>query len=223
MHANVLSLLRIRFCGFFVTVTNASRRVVAWEMLWMTNPAAIVATFRSRTTPSDRTQRSPAVQHFKLNECDFLNSRKRHSSHSPPTQICDNRTFAVWPAQNNCVATALVAGPHQSFPLPDIARPQVFAFGPDSAQRHQAGKSVGEQQLRAEDLWFRFGTRRRARPIQAHDAGGGDAILPRPRDPNGCPPLLGRRWCVVGRLHFRGATRPADNFSSSDPCTTGEK
>ena len=48
----------------------------------------------------------------------------------------------------------------------------------------------------------------RGGPFEAHDAGGGDAVLPRARDPHGRQALHQRRGHVVSRVHLRRASRP---------------
>ncbi|ERL89829.1 hypothetical protein D910_07189 [Dendroctonus ponderosae] len=139
--------------------------------------------------------------------------RPRYSAASPPRlfpgDIRHHGAVAKRPAQDHRVASAALLRPHQGLSLSDPARFEVSALGAHSAPRHQARQPAGEQQLRAEDLRLWAGAGGGARHQQAHDARGGDAVLPRPRDPDGGQALHGRRRCVVGRVHFRRAARQA--------------
>lgn len=60
------------------------------------------------------------------------------------------------------------------------------------------------------DMWFWFGTSRRARSIKAHDTGSCHTILSCSRDLDGRPTLFRRRWFVVRRMHIRWTVRPTN-------------
>lgn len=172
------------------------------------------------------------------------------TSYFSTKQLCDNWTPSVRSTQNYCVTAAFIRWSHQSIFVSDSQRSQVFAFGPDIAQRHQTGKFARQQQLCSKgkyrsrsiarlrlytavmlqsippslvaDMRFWFGARRRARPIEAHDTRGGHTILSKSRNFDGFTPLCCLRWCMVGRLHIRWIIR-STNFvpSTKSSSTTG--
>lgn len=69
------------------------------------------------------------------------------------------------------------------------------------------------------DLWFRISESRRARHEQAHDPGGGDAVLQGPGDLDGRETLLGGRRRVVRRLYIRRAPGSQDTIPGAEPRT----
>ena len=73
-----------------------------------------------------------------------------------------------------------------------------------------------------QDLWFRTGTRGRGRLEQSHDSGGGDAVLPRPRDSNGRPSLYIGRRRLEYRLHLWRTARPPHSLPGSDAHPAGD-
>lgn len=69
----------------------------------------------------------------------------------------------------------------------------------------------------AEDLRLRAGAGGGAGQAEAHDAGGGDPVLPSARDPHGGEALLVRRGRLERGLHIRGAAGPEDPVPSPEP------
>ncbi|KAH1171494.1 hypothetical protein KIL84_007112 [Mauremys mutica] len=121
------------------------------------------------------------------------------------------------PAQGDRVPPAAERRAHQGLSLPDPARAEILALGRRAPSGHQAGEPAGEQQLHPQDLRLRAGAAGGAGRGAAHDAGGGDPVLPGPRDPHGDPPLRPPHRPLGRRLHLRRAARPARPLPGLQP------
>ena len=71
-------------------------------------------------------------------------------------------------------------------------------------------------------MWLWIGTCWRARPIETHDTGSGDAILSCTGNPDGCATLFSRCRCVVGGMYFWRAFRTSNSLSSTKSRSTGK-
>lgn len=136
-------------------------------------------------------------------------------------QICDNRTASIGSAQNHRVTATFICRSHQSISVSDSSRSQIFAFSSNSPPRHQTGKSVGEQQLRSEDLWFRVGACWRTGSVETHDSGSGYTILPCPGNPDGRQALFSCCRRLVCWMHFWWTLGSSNLVPSTKSRSTG--